>query len=174
MTSDTISRKNHIKPLAFGAYFWVVVALAAAGLVDSIYLSVSHYRNYVDVGYSSFCALSRAINCDTVSQSPYAIFWGMPVPVWGVIGYFFSFATYFFCWNEDGMQAAYLVFADSRLSALQYLQHHLGGYFPLLYSQLLHYVHPELWHQFYGVILLLADSAPVRPRSLYSILDNGF
>ena len=61
----------------------------AAGLANSIYLSVSHYRNYTDIGYESFCALSRAINCDTVSQSPYAIFLGMPVPVWGVIGYVF-------------------------------------------------------------------------------------
>jgi uncharacterized membrane protein len=102
MTSDSVSRKNRIKPLAFGAYFWVVVALAAAGLVDSIYLSVSHYRNYVDIGYSSFCALSRAINCDTVSQSPYAIFIGMPVPVWGVIGYIFLLLLIFFA----GMKTA--------------------------------------------------------------------
>jgi uncharacterized membrane protein len=82
-------RKNQIKPLAFGIYFWVAIALAGAGLVDSIYLSISHYRNYVDIGYASFCAISRAINCDTVSQSPYAIFLGMPVPIWGIIGYGF-------------------------------------------------------------------------------------
>ena len=89
MTPESVIRIKQIKPLPFGIYFWVTVALAAAGLVDSIYLSVSHYRNYVDIGYSSFCALSRAINCDTVSQSPYAIFLEMPVPIWGVIGYVF-------------------------------------------------------------------------------------
>ena len=88
--------------MAFGIYLWVTVALAAAGLVDSIYLSVSHYRNYVDIGYSSFCAISRAINCDTVSQSSYAIFLGMPVPVWGVIGYIFVLLLIYFA----GMKAA--------------------------------------------------------------------
>ena len=60
-----------------------------AGILDSIYLSISHYRIYTDIGYESFCAISHAINCDTVSQSPYAIFIGLPVPVWGVLGYVF-------------------------------------------------------------------------------------
>lgn len=63
--------------------------MALAGLADAAYLSVSHYRVYTDVAYESFCAISQAINCDTVSQSPYSIFLGMPVPVWGVIGYIF-------------------------------------------------------------------------------------
>ena len=57
--------------------------------MDSIYLAISHYRIYTDIGYESFCAISHAINCDTVSQSPYAIFIGLPVPVWGVLGYVF-------------------------------------------------------------------------------------
>ena len=82
-------RNAVIKPLAYGVYFWTVVSLALIGLAVSAYLSVSHYRIYNDIGYESFCAISRAINCDTVSQSPYAIFMGMPVPVWGVIGYIF-------------------------------------------------------------------------------------
>jgi len=59
------------------------------GLADSIYLSISHYRVYTDIGYRSFCAISKAINCDTVSQSPYSIFLGVPVPIWGIIGYTF-------------------------------------------------------------------------------------
>jgi uncharacterized membrane protein len=89
MTSESVIRNNRIKPLAFGIYLWVTVALAAAGLFDSIYLAVSHYRNFVDIAYSSFCAISRSINCDTVSQSHYAIFLGLPVPIWGIIGYIF-------------------------------------------------------------------------------------
>jgi protein-disulfide isomerase/uncharacterized membrane protein len=44
---------------------------------------------YTDIGYRSFCAISRAINCDTVSQSPFSIFLDVPVPVWGVMGYTF-------------------------------------------------------------------------------------
>lgn len=87
ITPMTNSKK--IKPLAFAYYFWPTVLLAVGGLAVSIYLSISHYRVYTDIGYKSFCAISRAINCDTVSQSPYAVLLNLPVPVWGIIGYAF-------------------------------------------------------------------------------------
>lgn len=74
-------------PLPLEYYIVPMVLLALVGLGDSVYLSISHYRNYTDIGYSSFCAISQSINCDTVSQSPYSIFMGVPVPVWGVLGY---------------------------------------------------------------------------------------
>ena len=77
------------RPLPFGIYFWTVISIALIGLLVAIYLSVSHYRVFTHIGYKSFCAISRAINCDTVSQSSYAIFLNLPVPVWGVIGYGF-------------------------------------------------------------------------------------
>lgn len=76
-----------IKHWPFLFYWWCVILLATAGLIDSIYLAISHYRVYTDLGYKSFCAISKAINCDTVSQSPYSIFLGVPVPVWGIWGY---------------------------------------------------------------------------------------
>ena len=76
-----------IQPLPFGVYFSVVFVLGLIGLGDSIYISISHYRIYTDIGYESFCAISRAINCDTVSQSPYSIVLGVPIPVWGILGY---------------------------------------------------------------------------------------
>jgi uncharacterized membrane protein/protein-disulfide isomerase len=85
--SSELKKEHPIQPLAYAYYVWPVVGLVVAGLLDSIYLSVSHHRVYTDMGYKSFCAISRAINCDTVSQSPYAIFLGLPVPVWGIIGY---------------------------------------------------------------------------------------
>ena len=78
---------NPFIPLPYPVYFWAVVMLSVMGLADAIYLSISHYRVYTDIGYASFCAISKAINCDTVSQSPYSILWGAPVPVWGVLGY---------------------------------------------------------------------------------------
>ena len=86
-TSSELKKARPIHPLAFAYYFWPVVGLAIAGLLDSIYLSISHHRVYTDIGYKSFCAISRAINCDTVSQSRYSIFLDLPVPVWGIIGY---------------------------------------------------------------------------------------
>jgi uncharacterized membrane protein/protein-disulfide isomerase len=80
------SRKP-VHPLPFHFYVWPVAVLAVLGLLDSAYLAVSHYRVYTDIGYSSFCAISRAINCDTVSESPFSIFLGVPVPIWGMAGY---------------------------------------------------------------------------------------
>ncbi|MEE9118968.1 MAG: vitamin K epoxide reductase family protein [Calditrichia bacterium] len=84
-----MKKASQIKHLPFPVYFFTIVLLAFLGLGDSIYLSISHYRNYTDVGYISFCAISKSINCDTVSQSPYSIFLSIPVAVWGVIGYAF-------------------------------------------------------------------------------------
>jgi protein-disulfide isomerase/uncharacterized membrane protein len=68
-------------------YFIVGCILIFTGFFTSLYLSISHYRVYTDIGYSSFCALSKSINCDTVSQSSFSILFGMPVPIWGVIGF---------------------------------------------------------------------------------------
>ncbi|MDY0094405.1 MAG: vitamin K epoxide reductase family protein [Candidatus Vecturithrix sp.] len=79
--------KTKIKAYPFPFYFVPVLFLSLSGLSDSIYLSISHYRVYTDIGYSSFCAISKSINCDTVSQSPYSIFLNVPVPVWGILGY---------------------------------------------------------------------------------------
>lgn len=84
-----MKKASQIKHLPFPVYFFTIVLLAFLGLGDSIYLSISHYRNYTDVGYISFCAISKSINCDTVSQSPYSIFLNVPVAVWGGIGYIF-------------------------------------------------------------------------------------
>jgi len=87
MSLTIFKSDKKIIPLPFALYYWTIVVFAMAGVLDSVYLSISHYRVYTDIAYESFCAISRAINCDTVSQSPYSIFIGLPVPVWGIIGY---------------------------------------------------------------------------------------
>ena len=97
------TKKKERKPLPFPVYFWTVVIFALAGLADSVYLSISHYRVYTDIGYKSFCAISRTINCDTVSQSPFSILLGVPVPVWGIIGYAFFLLWMPFAWCK-GME----------------------------------------------------------------------
>jgi len=65
--------------------------LAIIGLLASIYLAISHYRNYTDVAYSSFCAISKSINCDTVSQSSWSILFGLPLALWGILAYTITF-----------------------------------------------------------------------------------
>lgn len=82
-----LNNKKEIVPLPFPVYFWQIFAIAVAGLLDALYLAKIHYLNYTDMDYKSFCALSRAINCDTVSQSPYSVFLGLPVAMWGIVGY---------------------------------------------------------------------------------------
>lgn len=74
-------------PLSYVFYSVPAFIISFSGLVNSIYLAYSHYRNYTDISYISFCAISKAINCDTVSQSKYSIFFDVPVPIWGIIGY---------------------------------------------------------------------------------------
>ncbi len=84
-----MEKDKRIDPLPFPIYFWTIFFFTIAGIANASYLSISHYRVYTDIAYRSFCAISKDINCDTVSQSPYSIFLGLPVPIWGIIGYLF-------------------------------------------------------------------------------------
>jgi len=95
------NKKKIIKPLSYPYYYLPVVLFAITGFFDSIYLSISHYRNYMDMGYQSFCAISKTLNCDTVSQSPYSIFLDVPVPIWGILGYGFFLFLLAFAWLEQ-------------------------------------------------------------------------
>ena len=73
--------------LPYKIYYWPILFLAICGIINATYLSYSHYQNYTDPAYASFCAISRAINCDTVAQSPWSILFGLPVALWGLMGY---------------------------------------------------------------------------------------
>lgn len=97
-----MSGSRRTKPHPFYVYFAPVLLLALAGFFDSVYLAYSHYRIYTDISYKSFCAISRTINCDTVSQSPYAVFLDFPVPLWGVVGYLFLVILILFAGFDKG------------------------------------------------------------------------
>ena len=73
-------------------YLSTVLITVLSGLAASLYSCYSHYLIYTDLKYSSFCALTQSINCDTVAQSPWSIFFGIPMSWWGVI----SFISYLF------------------------------------------------------------------------------
>lgn len=66
-------------------------ALAAAllfalmGLGVAIALARLHVRAHA--GFASFCAISEHVNCDRVATSPYSIVLGLPVAIWGVLGF---------------------------------------------------------------------------------------
>jgi uncharacterized membrane protein len=144
-----MNKAKPIHPLPFPVYFWAVAFVAVIGLGNSIYLSVSHYRVYMDIGYRSFCALSRSINCDTVSQSPYSIFWGVPLPVWGIMGYtFFLLFLLFAKTNAAQKQRIWsLLIVLSALFSIYSLILALISTFVdinFCYSQLLYHVHFKL------------------------------
>lgn len=80
-------KKIRSAPLPYTLYFWQVFGYAFIGLIISIFLTYTHYKNHTDITYTSFCAITQAINCDTVAQSPWSIFLGTPIAIWGVFAY---------------------------------------------------------------------------------------
>jgi uncharacterized membrane protein/protein-disulfide isomerase len=96
-----IHPKHAIKPLPYWVYFSTSFLLTLIGFATTLYLSLSHFRVYTDMGYKSFCAISRSINCDTVSQSAHAILLGMPLAVWGSIGYLFILVLLLYAWRVN-------------------------------------------------------------------------
>ena len=83
----TMLTKRKNQPLAYQYYYYPVCVLVFLGILDTLYLVNSHYQNYTDISYSSFCAISKAINCDTVSQSSWSVLLDLPLAVWGAFGY---------------------------------------------------------------------------------------
>lgn len=63
------------------------VLLSAVGLGVAIDLTSIHVWVHTDPTYRSFCALSEAVNCDTVAESSYSVLFGVPVSGWGMLGY---------------------------------------------------------------------------------------
>jgi len=93
-----------MKTRQYSFYFFPGCLLVLAGFLTALYLSVSHYRVYTDIVYSSFCAISKSINCDTVSQSSFSVFLGMPVPIWGSIGYLFLILLFPFLFHKKNTE----------------------------------------------------------------------
>jgi uncharacterized membrane protein/predicted DsbA family dithiol-disulfide isomerase len=71
--------------LAYHIYYYSTFFFTLTGLVSCIYLTIVHFRNYTDPDFTSICALSKSINCDTVAQSSYSILLSLPVAVWGLL-----------------------------------------------------------------------------------------
>jgi protein-disulfide isomerase len=59
--------------------------LGLAGVALSVELARLHAGAHA--GASSFCAISETINCDKVATSPYSVLLGLPVAVWGALGF---------------------------------------------------------------------------------------
>jgi uncharacterized membrane protein/predicted DsbA family dithiol-disulfide isomerase len=65
----------------------VFTLLCLVGLAVSIELTRVHFLVHTDPGYRPACAVSEAVSCATVALSPYSVYGGLPVSVWGIAGY---------------------------------------------------------------------------------------
>ena len=65
----------------------IILILAILGIGISVELTQIHVLTHTDPEFHSVCALSEGVNCETVALSPYSVFAGLPVSVWGIIGY---------------------------------------------------------------------------------------
>lgn len=63
------------------------VVLCLLGVAVAIELTRVHLFVHTDPSYHSVCAMSEGVNCETVAVSPYSVFAGLPVSVWGILGY---------------------------------------------------------------------------------------
>jgi protein-disulfide isomerase len=72
-------------PAPTRAALLVALALGLAGVGVSIALTRLHADAHA--GVASFCAISDTVNCDKVATSAYAVALGLPVSVWGILGF---------------------------------------------------------------------------------------
>jgi uncharacterized membrane protein len=64
-----------------------LVALALLGVALCVLLEVVHYRAHTRPDLASFCALGARFDCASVALSSYAVVLGVPLPLWGIIGF---------------------------------------------------------------------------------------
>lgn len=68
---------------------YVLALLCFVGVAVSVELTKIHVFVHTDPSYRSVCAMSERVNCETVAVSPYSVFAGIPVSLWGLVGYLF-------------------------------------------------------------------------------------
>ena len=61
---------------------WILIVIAIAGIVASSLALREHYRTD-----ASPCSINDRWDCGIVNHSPYAVFYGVPVAVIGIVGY---------------------------------------------------------------------------------------
>jgi protein-disulfide isomerase len=64
-----------------------ILVLAAIGLGVAVHLTRIHYYTHTDPSYHSICAVNEKVNCETVAESAYSVFVGLPISVWGLLAY---------------------------------------------------------------------------------------
>jgi uncharacterized membrane protein len=63
------------------------LVLAGVGLALSLVLELLHARAYLAPSSSAFCAVGARLDCTSVALSRYSVLFGVPVPLWGAVGF---------------------------------------------------------------------------------------
>lgn len=63
-------------------------ALAMLGIIVSGVLQVLHVRTYLVPSADSFCTVGETLDCHAVTLSRFSVLLGVPLPVWGALGFY--------------------------------------------------------------------------------------
>ena len=68
----------------------LITIIAVIGLITSVKLVAIFYQsNYNEYALNSFCSINDFIDCDGVARTAHAVFFGVPLAVWGLVLYSF-------------------------------------------------------------------------------------
>jgi len=116
---------------------WTAEALALIGLALAVVLARLHQQAHA--GIASFCAVNETFNCDRVATSRYSVVLGIPVAVWGALGYGLAAALAAWALGRRGKSSwprgvLFLVAAAAVAAsvALAFVSKHLIGAFCIL------------------------------------------
>jgi uncharacterized membrane protein len=62
-------------------------ALVLVGALASALLELVHYRAHALAQASSFCSIGERFDCASVALSRYSVWLGVPLPLWGLLGF---------------------------------------------------------------------------------------
>lgn len=65
----------------------IALGLSIVGALVCVALEVVHVRAYLAPSLGSFCAFGSRLDCTSVALSRYAVWLGIPLPVWGLAGF---------------------------------------------------------------------------------------
>lgn len=106
-----------------------MIGLAIVGLVLSGYAFL-HNRGFAS---GAICTINATINCDVVNKGPFSLFFGIPVALIGLVGYFFLLVGSIFKWKSQSDRTLTLF-----LFGLSYLGFGFSLYLTSIEAMILH------------------------------------
>ena len=109
--------------------YWVLLILALLGIADAGYLTLEHFRMIV---LPCPAHPSIWIDCGAVLRSKYAVLFGIPLAVWGLVNY--GLMLFLLAWATYGKKrwARYIVLGQSAVGIV------MSGYFVYLQLGIIH------------------------------------